>query len=332
LNSSEEVEAERRTVFSMLEEFEGQPPFTIQRLSELVLRPTEHHHTLPKYISALKRLLSVTATRDAFPDNVGEEEMNSMAKLVKQVPEGFAGQSGLENQGNGYRYTTSMPGSPATAPLFSPIPFLMRPGDEGLPGRGGSDDDGMIEDGDIPGMELGGADRTSESAVEMAKRSGAGAGTGLTSGRTTTSESNGSSSSVGSSSSSTSIESDKAMPVARPASEVEAALNPGNTHLDQNNSNVTNAGNGPRSNEPLGVPSGMVDELDQLGQRHGQLPPVESGALAGGAKALTSTTTSTATKEEDLNVNIEDDDSLRAIKRVRSERNLPGLEGYESKE
>jgi hypothetical protein len=336
LNSAEEVDAERRTIFSMLEEFEGQPPFTIQRLSELVLRPTEHHHTLPKYISALKRLLSVTATRDAFPDNVGQGELSWMTKMIKPVPEGEAGEgkgdegewmSSRENGmfNNNYRFGsgTTVPGSPATAPLFSPIPFLMRSGGEGMPGKGGSDD-GIMEDGDVPGMELGGADRTSEDAVELAKRIGAGAGIGLSSGRVS-SESNGILPSESP---------DRPVPLVRPAQEAEpatTALPSASSSVE--NSNVTNAGNGPRSNAPLGIPSGMVDELDQLGQKHGQLPPVESGTLAGGAKALTSTTTSTAAAAaaSEEQGEIRDVEGERAIKRVRSERNLPDLEQEEAK-
>lgn len=42
------------------------PPFTIQRLSELILQPTLYH-TPTKYLSAIRRVLSVTAERDSFP-------------------------------------------------------------------------------------------------------------------------------------------------------------------------------------------------------------------------------------------------------------------------
>lgn len=314
LDTRQDVERERRILFSMLEDFEGQPPFTIQRLSELVLRPTEHHHTLPKYVSAIKRLLSVTATRDAFPAFSSEEEEGEESLTAS------AAMSGDTNNGNGTaaassffrsRMGTPVPGSPSTAPLFSPIPFLMKSGDEGMPGQEGMG--GMsIEDGDVPGMELGGADRTTENGVEMAKRSGAGAGSG-TSGRAII-ESNG-----------VSIhEAEKHVPFVRSATESTPPLS---TQLALANSDVTAAGNGPSSNTPLGVPSGMVDELDQLGQKHGQLPPVESGSLGGGAKALTSTTTSTSKEEQIDETSPVEDDSMRALKRVRSERHLPSLEG-----
>lgn len=43
------------------------PPYTIQRLAELVLRPSDHYRTLPSYLRALDRILSVSSTADAFP-------------------------------------------------------------------------------------------------------------------------------------------------------------------------------------------------------------------------------------------------------------------------
>lgn len=309
LDTKHDVERERRILFSMLEDFEGQPPFTIQRLSELILRPTEHHHTLAKYVSAIKRLLSVTATRDAFPAFSSEEEETLTASAI----------SGETINGNGNAATASLfrsrsgtpvPGSPSTAPLFSPIPFLMKSGDEGMPGQASGVDGMSMEDGDMPGMELGGADRTSENGVEMAKRSGAGAGTG-TSGRAMV-EMNGSSTN----------EAEKHVAFIQSASESTPPLS---AQLPIQNSDVTNAGNGPSSNTPLGVPSGMVDELDQLGQKHGQLPPVDSGSLVGGAKAFTSTT-STLSKEQSDETSPIEDDSIRALKRVKSERDLSSLE------
>lgn len=316
LDTKEAVEEERRTIFSMLDDFEGQPPFTIQRLSELILRPSEHHHTLPKYISALKRLLSVTATRDAFPA-YGEEDQDDVAGagVPGQSINGHATASSIRMRD---RATTPVPGSPSTAPLFSPIPFLMKSGDEGMPGKAGADDL-MMEDEDVPGMELGGADRTTEGAVEAAKRSGAGAGAGAhqSSARAAAYEgaTEGESSNTGDGSE------EKAEPIIRPAPE-PTPLTSANSAMS---SDVTNAGNGPSNNLPLGVPSGRVDELDQLGEKHGQLPPVESGSLGGGAKALSSTTTATTseTSEDDSTMQNE---PLRAVKRVRGERTNTGVD------
>ncbi|MCJ1288295.1 hypothetical protein MMC26_007650 [Xylographa opegraphella] len=43
------------------------PPYTVQRLAELILRPRSHYRTLPSYLRALDRVLSVSSTADTFP-------------------------------------------------------------------------------------------------------------------------------------------------------------------------------------------------------------------------------------------------------------------------
>ncbi|KAL5340829.1 hypothetical protein BJX70DRAFT_95628 [Aspergillus crustosus] len=47
--------------------FTSKPPHTIQRLSELILRPNAHYRTLPAYLRALDRVISVTSSADVFP-------------------------------------------------------------------------------------------------------------------------------------------------------------------------------------------------------------------------------------------------------------------------
>ncbi|KAJ5504161.1 Protein phosphatase 4 core regulatory subunit R2 [Penicillium fimorum] len=47
--------------------FEDKPPHTIQRLAELVLYPTKHYKTLPAYLRAVDRVVSVTSSADIFP-------------------------------------------------------------------------------------------------------------------------------------------------------------------------------------------------------------------------------------------------------------------------
>ncbi|KAI9817148.1 MAG: hypothetical protein M1827_001260 [Pycnora praestabilis] len=43
------------------------PPHTIQRLAELILRPTAHYRSLPSFLRALDRVLSVSSGADVFP-------------------------------------------------------------------------------------------------------------------------------------------------------------------------------------------------------------------------------------------------------------------------
>lgn len=47
--------------------FDKTPPHTIQRLSELVLYPTKHYRTLPAWLRALDRVVSVSSGADVFP-------------------------------------------------------------------------------------------------------------------------------------------------------------------------------------------------------------------------------------------------------------------------
>lgn len=48
-------------VCAMVDEFADAPPFTIQRVAELLLEPKKHYHTRSKYLAALCRTLGVTA-------------------------------------------------------------------------------------------------------------------------------------------------------------------------------------------------------------------------------------------------------------------------------
>jgi PPP4R2 len=47
--------------------FADKPPHTIQRLAELVLNPNKHYKTLPAWLRAVDRAVSVTSTADIFP-------------------------------------------------------------------------------------------------------------------------------------------------------------------------------------------------------------------------------------------------------------------------
>ena len=47
--------------------FSSAPPHTAQRLAELILRPTLHYRTLPSYLRALDRIVSVSSPLSVFP-------------------------------------------------------------------------------------------------------------------------------------------------------------------------------------------------------------------------------------------------------------------------
>ncbi|OQV00831.1 hypothetical protein CLAIMM_06278 [Cladophialophora immunda] len=47
--------------------FSERPPHTIQRLAELILYPTKHYKTLPAWLRAIDRVVSVSSAADIFP-------------------------------------------------------------------------------------------------------------------------------------------------------------------------------------------------------------------------------------------------------------------------
>ncbi|KAH9842592.1 PPP4R2-domain-containing protein [Rhodofomes roseus] len=93
----------KEVILGQFEEFVQSPPFTIQRLCELCVRPTEHYKHLGKYLRAVERTLLVTSTWDAFP---ASPDKPANQPVVGTVPVGI----------NAF--------SAPTTPIFSPIPFL----------------------------------------------------------------------------------------------------------------------------------------------------------------------------------------------------------------
>lgn len=60
--------------------FPNSPPHTAQRLAELLLHPTHHYRTLPSYLRAVDRIVSVASTASVFP--LPTIKPNSMANGV----------------------------------------------------------------------------------------------------------------------------------------------------------------------------------------------------------------------------------------------------------
>ncbi|KAF8246900.1 hypothetical protein K440DRAFT_644388 [Wilcoxina mikolae CBS 423.85] len=90
--------------------FSSAPPYTVQRLSELLLAPNTHYHSLPKFLRALQRVLSVSSPSTAFP------LLQNM-----ELPNG-----GLQNGGFGLGSDESLGGA-----LLTPIPWLTSGGGGG---------------------------------------------------------------------------------------------------------------------------------------------------------------------------------------------------------
>ncbi|THU92175.1 hypothetical protein K435DRAFT_967780 [Dendrothele bispora CBS 962.96] len=103
---NEDQAAEMRGyIFTQLDEFDSEPPFTIQRVCELCVSPRKHYKSVGKYLRAFEKSLLVTSTQDSFPlssltDKGTDASIQNMAPM------------------------TSASQSTPTTPLFSPIPFL----------------------------------------------------------------------------------------------------------------------------------------------------------------------------------------------------------------
>ncbi|PKY42004.1 hypothetical protein RhiirA4_441673 [Rhizophagus irregularis] len=90
-----DVENYKQTINQLLDNFE-RPPFTIQRLSELILRPFQHHKTLIKWLRAVEKVLTVQSSLDAFPSLSNTITLTDKLELMevttspKLVPISFA--------------------------------------------------------------------------------------------------------------------------------------------------------------------------------------------------------------------------------------------------
>lgn len=109
--------------------FTEKPPHTMQRLAELILRPTAHYRTLPAYLRALDRVVSVTSSADVFPF---QTQTSTAGQPNGIVPSGAAGT---------YLPTDAFGGDDSLGgALLTPIPWLTNASFE-------SEDGSALEDG-----------------------------------------------------------------------------------------------------------------------------------------------------------------------------------------
>ncbi|RPA87209.1 hypothetical protein BJ508DRAFT_410746 [Ascobolus immersus RN42] len=62
--------------------FTTAPPYTIQRMSELILEPKRHYTNLEKFLRALQKSVSVTSSIDNFPLPFNEVEAANLASIA----------------------------------------------------------------------------------------------------------------------------------------------------------------------------------------------------------------------------------------------------------
>jgi len=102
MNESEANEMKQQ-IFAQLDEFDDSPPFTIQRLCELCIKPKQHYTSVGKYLRAVDKSILVTSTWSSFPPLT---------------------QSEIQSYGRSAILLGSTLQSAPSTPLFSPIPFL----------------------------------------------------------------------------------------------------------------------------------------------------------------------------------------------------------------
>ncbi|KAJ6630629.1 PPP4R2-domain-containing protein, partial [Mycena sp. CBHHK59/15] len=99
--NAEEAADMKGAIFELLDQFDSNPPFTIQRVCELCLHPKHHYTSVGKYLRAVEKSLLVTSTWDSFPP-LSDIEKDTTVRTLAAI---------------------GSPSAPPT-PLFSPIPFL----------------------------------------------------------------------------------------------------------------------------------------------------------------------------------------------------------------
>ncbi|GAA5901291.1 hypothetical protein JCM8208_002327 [Rhodotorula glutinis] len=156
----------RARAYDTLDSFSS-PPFTIQRLCELALYPRRQYTSLPKYLRAVSRVLSVTSERTAFDEDDGADHFASTSAVTLDTSLGVIRQGVIHPPAHSLslspiatRRPTPSPSSPSprsspqVVPLLSPIPWL-RKGDSGAPAPSSSSSKAMSENGDVESFHLG---------------------------------------------------------------------------------------------------------------------------------------------------------------------------------
>lgn len=90
--------------------FRRGPPFTVQRLCELLLEPKRQYRSVGKYLRAVEKSILVTSSHDSFPI---EPSSSSDISSAASNP-----------NGNGHTPLAFVTRSTPSTPLFSPIAFL----------------------------------------------------------------------------------------------------------------------------------------------------------------------------------------------------------------
>ncbi|GAA6049036.1 hypothetical protein JCM3770_005450 [Rhodotorula araucariae] len=155
----------RARAYDTLDSFQG-PPFTIQRLCELALYPRRQYTSLPKYLRAVSRILSVTSERSAFAEEDDGAQFASTSAITLDTSLGIVHRGVVISPAHtpsspiATRRPTPSPSpspsasprsSPQVVPLLSPIPWLRK----GDPSSSSASSGAHSENGDVESLHLG---------------------------------------------------------------------------------------------------------------------------------------------------------------------------------
>ncbi|KAL2211757.1 hypothetical protein CC79DRAFT_217964 [Sarocladium strictum] len=127
-------------IITHLKGFETDPPHTIQRLSELVLRPKAHYKALAPYLHAVDRVVHVTSSTAIYPLPPAIPDMASININGDGVADPAAGVA-WANPTNGNAAAAAADEALGGA-LLTPIPWLNRPSPESNNGDTSSNSEG----------------------------------------------------------------------------------------------------------------------------------------------------------------------------------------------
>ncbi|GAA5933911.1 uncharacterized protein JCM15063_000505 [Sporobolomyces koalae] len=139
----EEAYRTRTRAYETIDFFTG-PPFTIQRLCELLLQPRSCYRSLAKYLRAVNRVLSVTSEQSTFTEDSSDDPLlaaavaSTSAETLEYHSLGVVHDDKVLSPAHHThrRSTTPIPSSspatpsksvpPQVIPLLSPIPWLSK--------------------------------------------------------------------------------------------------------------------------------------------------------------------------------------------------------------
>ncbi|KAK3299962.1 uncharacterized protein B0H64DRAFT_437161 [Chaetomium fimeti] len=102
--------------------FPQYPPHTIQRLSELILRPRQHYRHLVPYLHALDRVVHVTSGANTYPLPPALPDVGAMSLLANGAGSGSTGNLSIDTAAaNSLGSDEALGGA-----LLTPIPWLSR--------------------------------------------------------------------------------------------------------------------------------------------------------------------------------------------------------------